>query len=329
MARLILCLVIGLSASLSFAETVLHYQGRTMGTTYNVKFTEYRPIDFQVKIDELLKEVNRQMSTYITSSEISAFNQGELERVYPIAKEFAYVVALSQEIFRRTEGAFDPTVGRLVNLWGFGPEGQPEKVPSDVDLERIRSQIGLDKIVLSEQGLSKTSDQVYLDLSAIAKGYGVDLLAEYLEKQGIGHYMVEIGGEVRTKGMKSPGHPWKIGIEMPSSGNRQLLKVVKLENKSLATSGDYRNYFETNGQRFSHLIDPRSGKPITHKLASVSVLADSCAEADSLATAFMVLGPDEAMRIAKRDQVGALMIVRDGNGFKTMVSPGFEPYLLN
>ena len=168
-----------------------------------------------------------------------------------------------------------------------------------------------------------------MDLSAIAKGYGVDYLAKYLESNGIYDYMVEIGGEVRTKGSKSPGQAWKIGIEMPIPGKGGVMKVVQLKNKALATSGDYRNYFEKDGIRYSHILDPRTGRPIDHKLASVSVLADTCAEADSLATAFMVMGYDEALKVVEKRELGAFFIIREKGGFKTRVSSGFKPYLVN
>ena len=247
-------------------------------------------MDFKTQIEGRLFQINQQMSTYLLHSEISRLNGGDVGTWYDVSPEFIRVYDLAKDIHRQTGGAFEPTLGELVNLWGFGPKGRVTKVPNDLDLQDALRNMGFQKIISADgKRLQKTNAKVYLDFSAIAKGFAVDYLAEYLDYLGIQNYLVEVGGEVRTKGLKKSGHPWKIGIEMPSMG-RSVMKVVAPNGRAVATSGDYRNYFESEGQRYSHILDPRTGRPIKHRLASVSVLAETCAEADAYATAFMVMG---------------------------------------
>lgn len=326
--RLLLGLWLVWLSSWSIAGTVYHFSGETMGTTYNVKVSEFRPIPLKGDMEVLLKEVNRQMSTYLADSEISQFNHSTKGHKVVIAEGFRKVVSLAKDIFRRTDGAFDPTIGPIVNLWGFGPQGRPETIPSQDSLAKALQNVGFDHISLVGATLERQQDGVYLDLSAIAKGYGVDVLAQYLESRGIFNYMVEIGGELRTRGMKSQERPWLVGIEAPSSGPRTLMRVVNTRGRALATSGDYRNYYEKDGVRWTHILDPRTGKPVAHGLASVSVLADTCAEADGLATAMMVLGPEKSMALARRDNLPLFMIIRQAGGFTTQASPSFKPFLV-
>lgn len=311
-------------------ELVTH-QGLTMGTTFTVKWVSDQASQngsLNSEINQILKRVNQSMSTYISDSELSLFNQLPANQSADISSELAYVIRLGMNISEASSGAFDITVGPLVNLWGFGPDGRVVKVPTEQEVESTRQRVGYRFIQLDGNKLSKKKNS-YVDLSAIAKGYGVDAIAELLEKKGINSYLVEIGGELRAKGFKPNGQNWRIAIESPvASIDRTIHRVIEVKDVGIATSGDYRNYFEENGVRFSHTIDPNTAKPITHKLASVTVLAKTCAEADGLATAMMVMGPDKAKAFAEREAVEALFIVKSVNGFEEFMTSGFSDYLV-
>lgn len=315
------------------------FNGKTMGTTYSVKYLADnsknlpQPQAVQQALDRTLQEVNRQMSTYQKDSEISQFNQSQaVESAVAISPEFGKVVAEAIRLHQITEGALDITVGPLVNLWGFGPENRPEKMPSDQEIEARRAVVGLDKLTLSKQGeqyqLSKKVPNLYIDLSAIAKGFGVDQLAEYLESLGVSDYMVEIGGEIRAKGRNKANKAWQIAIEKPEfDGQRAVQLVIGLDNMAMATSGDYRNYFEQDGVRFSHEIDPATGKPIQHNLVSITVLDPSSMTADGLATGLFVLGAEKALQIAEQQQLAVYLIIKTEQGFEGKMSSAFAALL--
>lgn len=315
--------------------TEIAFSGRTMGTTYSVKYlsnSQNLPAQSSVQqqIDQILLEVNRQMSTYQQDSEISHFNRHlNTETAVSISAEFGQVVEEAIHLNSITEGALDITIGPLVNLWGFGPENRLEKIPTEQEIEERRAAIGLDKLSLTYQEgqyqLSKAIPNLYLDLSSIAKGFGVDQLAEYLDSLAISNYMVEIGGEIRTKGVNKSNKAWQIAIEKPEfDGARSVQLIVGLNNMAMATSGDYRNYFEQDGVRFSHEIDPNSGKPIQHNLASITVLHASSMTADGLATGLFVLGTDKALEIAEKNNLAIYLIIKTNNGFEIRMSSAFK-----
>ena len=303
--------------------------GRTMGTTYSVKLAGLpdgvERAELQGAIDAALAGVNAKMSTYDPASELSRFNASGSTDWFPVSTETATVVATALKTGRESGGAFDATVMPLVNLWSFGPEARPDAVPTDAEIAARQALVGADKLEARTDppGLRKSASGVSVDLSAIAKGYGVDVVAELLDRRGVRGYMVEIGGEVSTHGTRADGRGWRIGIERPLVGERAVERVVELTGESLATSGDYRNYFESGGVRYSHTIDPRTGRPIGHPLASVSVLADDCMTADAFATAVMVLGPDAGYDWLVERGVAALLIVRHGDGFAEIPTPAF------
>ncbi|NTS78300.1 FAD:protein FMN transferase [Catenovulum sp. SM1970] len=306
-------------------------EGKTMGTTYSVKFyadkSKIRTQSFYSDIESILKTVNQQMSTYIKDSELSRFNRYTEQEKFEVSKDTAFVVGKAIEIGQQTQGALDVTVGPLINLWGFGAQGQTNIVPTEDELKLAKSLTGLDKLAVTENTLAKSQSQISVDLSAIAKGFGVDKVAEYLEEKGISSYLVEIGGEMRAKGKKPQGGLWRVAIEKPTSGERSVQKIINLANISIATSGDYRNYFEKDGKRFSHTIDPTTAKPITHNLASVTVLHPSAMMADGLATAMNVMGPEKALEFAKEQALAVFIIVKSADGFEVQYSPKFKPYL--
>lgn len=229
-----------------------------------------------------------------------------------------------------TDGAFDITVGPLVNLWGFGPDGRPEEVPSAEALQQVKDRTGYQHLKLRDNPPAVSAEPAqYLDLSAIAKGFGVDQVAKYLESEGISAYLVEIGGEIRVNGQKPDGTAWRLAVEEPSGEGRQVNRIVALQQAAMATSGDYRNYYESQGQRYSHTIDPVTGKPISHSLASVTVITENCMTADALATAFNVMGFERANDLAVEQNLAAYFIVRRGDGFETHATPAFLSYLVD
>ena len=310
-------------------QRLITISGPTMGTTFQVKIArEDMALDAEVlhrAIHARLDEVNRQMSTYREDSEISRFNRSRSTDWVGVSPDFARVLSIAQKISTWSNGAFDVTVGPLVNLWGFGPNAIPDRVPPPDSIAACKARVGHEKVQvdLSASAIKKESAGVYCDLSAIAKGFGVDRVATYLDSLGINRYFVEIGGELRTKGRNHLGQRWRVGIARPSEYGR-LQKALALDNMSMATSGDYHNYFERDGVRYSHTLDPRTGQPITHGLASVSVVHQSCLYADGLATAINVMGPEKGFAFAEARGLTAFMIVRQGDGFVEKMTSQFE-----
>jgi len=312
-------------------KTEVLLQGRTMGTTYNIKVVatieQVETLKLQQKIDAVLKQVNQEMSTYIPNSEISVFNQSKSIEPVEVSAGFARVLKESIRLGKLTEGKLDVTVGPLVNLWGFGPEQRPEVVPSEETLEATKKRVGLQNLVLEDNLLTKKIPDLYVDLSTTAKGYGVDVIAELIESNGITNYLVEIGGEMRLKGFKNTGELWAIAIEKPLTNERSVQQVIIPKDNAVATSGDYRIYFEADGQRFSHIIDPATGKPIKHKLVSVTVIHPSSMTADGLSTSLMVMGMEQGMAFAVKNDLAALFIAKTENGFDEQFTVKFKQYL--
>ncbi|KAA1174843.1 FAD:protein FMN transferase [Marinobacter salinexigens] len=335
LASIVMMLAVAALAGCSFEpeEKVWEITGPVFGTSYhiNVVLTDdpERLENLASGIESELEKVDAAMSTWRKDSELSLINQRSDQSGWiPLSEPLFEVLSKAHEVSELTGGAFDITVGPVVNLWGFGPNARPEKAPSDDELAEMLSRIGYDKLELQEsQKALRSETPQYIDLSAIAKGYGVDVVARYLEKEGVTAYLVEIGGEVRVNGRKPDGDAWRLAIEQPVSGGRQVNRVVALEHHAMATSGDYRNYYESEGHRYSHTIDPATGKPITHNLASVSVIADDCMTADALATGFNVLGYERASELATRENIPAYFIVRTDDGFETHQTPAFSSYV--
>lgn len=305
--------------------------GETMGTTYSIRIADAVPedrfSDIQNRINALLEDVNAIFSTYKPDSELSRFNQSDGTQPFPLSADLRDVFDISLEVSRRSGGAFDVTVGPLVNAWGFGPD-EPVQPPTDAELQPLRERVGYEKLRIENGALIKARPDVYCDLSAVAKGYGVDRTARELEALGFRNYMVEIGGEIRVCGTHQNGKPWRIAVERPVSDTRTVQRVVPLVDISMATSGDYRNFFEMEGRRYSHTIDPHTGRPVTHNLASVTVLHPECAWSDACATAIMVLGPEAGLAFALENDLPALLIVReDGGAFTEHATPAFQRLL--
>ncbi len=310
-------------------EASLVLQGSALGTTYTVRLAlvDQRPsaVEVQAEVETVLAEIDGQMSLWRPESELSRFNRSQSTDWFDVSAPTADVVWAALEIANASDGAFDPTVSPLVQLWNFGPGTGGPQVPSPEELAEVREQVGYERVAvrLSPPAIRKDRPSVALDLNAIAKGYAVDRVAERLRRLDPKGLMVEIGGEVRVEGTKVDGSRWRIGIERPVSDRRELGQVVELTDVALATSGDYRNYFEANGIRYSHTLDPRSGAPVRHSLASVSVLASDCMTADAWATALMVLGPDDGLALARERGLRACFLVRNAEGFRSLVTAGF------
>ncbi|MEM7182778.1 MAG: FAD:protein FMN transferase [Spirochaetota bacterium] len=309
---------------------VLAMNGSTMGTYYKVLIAKEisSPAKQQLKkeIDSLLVDVNQKMSTYIPDSELSRLNQTGTGWTKLSAETFS-VILYSIGLFQKTAGAYDITVGPLVNLWGFGPKKE-QKIPDQIQIDTVKKYVGSDLLAVQEKSyqLRKKYPEVYIDLSSLAKGYGVDAVSKLLREKGYRDHMVEIGGEIRVSGTKK-GAAWKIGIETPkkeSTRGESVKLVIPLQDASIATSGNYRNFFELKDTTYSHMIDPRTGRPVQHSLLSVSVLAKNCMQADAWATALMVLGPEKGYELATQNNIKAYFIYRDKNGMQTKATENFQ-----
>ncbi len=304
---------------------IYNFRGKTMGTYYSVKIvaSDLDEQKIEAQIETLLKEVNLVFSTYLEGSEVSKINKHPSSTPLEITPVMKELLNLSEDIYLKSSGYFDPTVGPLVNLWGFGPNGK-QKIPTEKNLEAKKKNVGFEKIFIQGNLLTKRDKDIYLDFSSIAKGQGVDDLSLVLESYGYKDYLIEIGGEVRARGKKPNGFFWAIGVEKPAQKLGQTIqKVINLENKSIATSGSYRNYLKYGDKVFSHTIDPKTGKPVTHKLVSVSVIDGSCARADGWATALMSMGPQKGLKLANELGLSAYFLVKDEQGFKELSSKKF------
>lgn len=333
-ATVLILIVLWLSGCQRDTPHFVELSGPIMGTTYHIKF--YRSSnsieESQIKSEVIaaMQLVDSLMSTYKKTSEITLFNHSDTDKWVTLSPETFDVVAASIEISELSSGAFDITIGPLVRSWGFGPDARPVRIPSDESVHKMLQKIGYHKLSLDKAYLAlRKEDDIELDLSAIAKGYAVDKVAEVLEKFNIFSYLVEIGGEVRASGKKNDNSDWVLAIESPVDDMRQVWKKIVIGNNALATSGDYRNYFEENGVRYSHTIDPKTGFPVQHKLTSVTVLRPTSAEADAMATMFMVLGEEKGFELAQKRKIAAYFIYRNGNAFDVKLTKEFEPYLLN
>lgn len=319
--------------SCSDAPERIEFSGGTMGTTYSVvlfsKDPRHSADKIQTKVDTVLERVNAQMSTYDPNSELSQFNQLESSEPVVISRDLERVVSRALAIARETDGALDITVGPLVNLWGFGPNGKPEKQPTTEELSAVSKRVGYERLSVSNHQLIKEHPEMYVDLSTIAKGYGVDKVGNLMDQLGIKQYLIEIGGEILAKGGKPADEDWKLAIEKPVSTERAVQEIVEFKEGALATSGDYRNYFEENGRRYSHIIDPATAEPIQHNLVSVSVFADDAMSADAYATALLVMGTEKAKAFADANQLAVMLIYKTDEGFEEYTSQWFKPLLVS
>jgi len=323
--------------SCSNQPSQIELSGFTMGTTYNIKIIPEKDSILSTKlikqnIDSVLISVNYQMSTYLFDSEITQFNNHESTTSFTVSNDFSLVVERALHWSKLTDGAFDITIVPLLYLWGFGP-GQASELgdifPEDNAVQKRRTHVGYEKLTTNKYYLQKKDPFIKIDLNAIAKGFGVDAVYSFLESIGMNNIMVEIGGEVRTKGENRKNEPWMIAVETPdleSAGSKTISWALPLESKAMATSGDYRNYYEIDAIRYSHEIDPRTGYPAQTGVASATVVATNCMDADALATALIIMGAESGLQfIEKLEGVEAFLILREGNdNYRTIKSSGMK-----
>lgn len=310
------------------------FSGTTMGTSYSVSLASQQPdLDvsgLQQQVEQLLSSINKKMSTYNPESELSLFNQQNSTEWVEMSPETIDLIQTARRVSRDTGGAYDITLGSVIDLWGFGPEPatSADKPSMDKILDTMNN-VGHQLLQISKDGtqLRKLVPDITVDLSSIAKGYAVDAVGKLLEGQTHNRYVVEIGGEIRSRGQSPDKKPWQIGIESPDP-ETQVAGYVALavESAHIATSGDYRNYREVGGERLSHIIDGRSGYPVNHNLASVTVMHGTTAQADAWATAFMVMGADEAIAVANKKGLAIAITVREGERFVNYSTAAFEAY---
>ena len=309
--------------------------GESMGSTWSVRYVgaSASSSPARAEIVALLDRVDRQMSTWKSDSDLSRFNGAAPGSWVTVPDELFEVVEAALALAADTEGAYDPTVGPLVDLWGFGPGVSRREPPDGASIDAVRSRVGWQRIRLDvEQHRILQNGGTHLDLSSIAPGYAVDRIAQYLESQDIDNYLIEVGGELRSSGHKPDGHPWQVAIQRPldndtADGSVVPAHVVGLHNAALGASGDYRHFFEDGGRRYAHRIDPRTGYPADNGVASVTVLRPHCLHADSLATAFSVLGVQQGLAYAQERGIGVLFIVREGDRFEERMTPAFADLL--
>lgn len=321
---IVLFLVVFLRNSGSDTKLIM-LQGKTMGPIeYHVKYLSSDGISYQGEVDSLLAAFNQALSTYVPTSEISRFNQSD-----SLVFETGFmlpVLEASQYIHEITKGAFDPTVGPLVNAWGFGPNKQPSADTAKVD--SLLNLVGFHKIRFTSTYVTKGVSGMYLDFSAVAKGYAVDLVGNYLASKSVENFMVEIGGEVTCRGKNERGELWLIGVNNPDpdTDNEGVAATVGLDNRAMATSGNYRNFYVLDGKKYAHTIDPASGRPVQHSLLSATVFASDCMTADALATACMVMGVEKSTALFEaHKELDAILIFSTGNGdLNAVVTSGIK-----
>ena len=313
-----------------YDDQTIRISGETMGTSYSIVAVA-APNDVTEEVilqtvEATLTSVNEKMSNWDKKSEISFLNEASSLIPEIISNDMLEVLVAAEKVHAESRGFFDLTVSPLIDLWGFGPTNPEDQVPSSYEIQQALKLVGQDKMLLvdtNRKTLKKTSDNVTINLSAIAKGYGVDKVAQSLKNLGVERFLIEIGGDLLVSGKNSKGIPWAIGIEQPDSEDRVVKLVLSISDLGMATSGDYRNFFEEDGVRYSHIIDPMTGKPVDHRTASVTVLAETAMMADAWATALLVAGEEEGLKIAEKYQIAALFISKAKENFVTSSSTAF------
>lgn len=323
-------IAVALAAALTgclFQEKVESFAGLTMGSTYSVKYVTHAsaPDREQLKqeTESILQRIDKELSTYRSDSDIAAFNALPAGQCMAMPESVRELVLAGQQLSEESEGRFDLTIGPLLDLWGFGAKGRQAEVPSEADIARVRQSVGYRHLRVEDDRLCKDAP-VHVNFNSIAAGYAVDLISQQLEMLGVESYLVEITGELRAKGLKPGNEPWRIAIEAPKVEERIAHQVVELDGHGVSTSGDYRNYFERDGRRYSHTLDPATGAPIEHALASVTVIDPSTLRADGLSTLLMVLGPERGLEFAEERDIAALFIIHEEQEFITKSTTAFN-----
>jgi FAD:protein FMN transferase len=307
-------------------EHVLEFGGPTMGSSYSVKYLSgaHGPTlkQAQAATEAILAEVDEQLSTYRQDSLIAQFNALPANSCQPMPAQLLGLVSFAEQLSAQSAGAFDLTLEPLLNLWGFGPQSTAEQVPTAAQIAEVRTRVGHQYLRVVGQSLCKDA-AVAVDFNSIGAGYAVDRISARLAELGVNSYLVEATGELRAKGLKPDGSAWRIAIEAPLEHQQVAEKILSLDGYGVSTSGDYHNYFEQDGLRYSHSLDPQTGAPIRHSLAQVTVIDPSTQRADGLSTLLMVLGPERGLQFAEREGIAALFVSRAGQGFVSRASSTF------
>ena len=311
-------------------------EGKTMGTFWRVSVVgidNARADQLRQKVQQQLDADDQLLSTWKNDSALMRFNHSSSLTPWPVNEAMADIVTESLRIGYKTQGAMDITVGPLVNLWGFGPDKQPVKTPTQAQIDVAKARTGLAFLsVINRSGrqyLQKSIPDLFVDLSTVGEGYAADHLARLMTEEGISRYLVSVGGALVSRGMNADGQPWRVAIQKPTDRENAVQAIVDINGHGISTSGSYRNYYELDGQRISHVIDPQTGRPITHKLVSVTVIAPTALEADGWDTGLMVLGPQKAQQVVREQGLAVYMIMKEGDGFTTWMSPQFEAFLVS
>ena len=307
-----------------------------MGTFWRVSVVgidNARADQLRQKVQQQLDADDQLLSTWKNDSALMRFNHSSSLTPWPVNDAMADIVTESLRIGYKTQGAMDITVGPLVNLWGFGPDKQPVKTPTQAQIDAANARTGLAFLsVINRSGrqyLQKSIPDLFVDLSTVGEGYAADHLARLMTEEGISRYLVSVGGALVSRGMNADGQPWRVAIQKPTDRENAVQAIVDINGHGISTSGSYRNYYELDGQRISHVIDPQTGRPITHKLVSVTVIASTALEADGWDTGLMVLGPQKAQQVVREQGLAVYMIMKEGDGFTTWMSPQFEAFLVS
>ena len=325
--RSIFFVLFGMLAACGNRDTLETLGGPTMGSTWSIKYVRHAglpaPADVRVEVEKILAEVDRQMSTYRSDSDIERFNALPASRCQAMPAPVLELVRVGEQLSVQSDGSYDLTVEPLLNLWGFGPQAREEKVPNAEALAEARQRVGHQHLRIDGDQLCKDA-AVEVDFNSIAAGYAVDTIAARLESMGIHDYLAEATGELKASGRKADGSPWRIALEEPRDDRQVAERVMLVDGYGLSTSGDYRNYFEQGDRRFSHTFDARTGAPVSHGLASVTVIHPSALMADGLSTLLLILGPERGWDYAEKHDIGAFFVIRADTGFVTRSSRVFE-----
>ncbi len=307
------------------------FEGRAQGTEYHMSYVGPLDPGLSEEVTSFLADFDTIFSNYRADSEISRFNASQSTDWFPVDPRLAALLHRAKGFSEQSQGLFDVTIGALVKAWGFGAyKRNPPRIPSEQEIAAAMALVGHQHLTVQLQppAIKKDIPGLLIDLSGIAQGYAVDLVADLFERRNHSSYLIEIGGETFTKGRKAPGQDWTLAIESPRAEPGTYAQLIHPKGLALATSGDYRNYFEKDGKRYSHLLDPRTGRPITHKLASVSVLAKDCTTADAMTKPFMVLGPEQGQKLAEQLKMPIYLIIKGEKDFEEKSAAGFDKYIV-
>lgn len=320
-------MLVGVLSGCGNGDSLERFDGPTMGSRYSIQYVRHSsalgPKAVQAEVENILAEVDRQFSTYRSDSDIERFNDLPANRCQKMPASILKLVRVAEQLSEQSEGSYDLTVEPLLNLWGFGPQAREEKVPTAQALAEVRQRVGYQHLHIDRDQLCKDA-AVEVDFNSIAAGYAVDTIAARLEELGIHNYLAEATGELKAAGKKLDGSPWRIALEEPRDDQQVAERVIAVDGYGVSTSGDYRNYFEQDGRRYSHTFDARTGAPVSHTLASVTVIYPSALMADGLSTLLLILGPERGWDYAEKHDIGAFFVIRADTGFVTRTTQAFE-----